>query len=102
MKKQLALAHARVLGRDGLFYFYDHFALRPDLVGRFQNGGAGPLVKAVRESGALAGVAFNHHLVAGIGQRAHSGRRQADTILVVFDLFGQSDNHSFAPTGASC
>ncbi len=40
---------------------------------------------------------FDQHLVAGFGQRLHTGRSYTDARFVVLDLFGNADDHVAAP-----
>jgi hypothetical protein len=90
-EEHLAFAHARVFGRNRLFHFHDHLALRPHFVSRFEYLCARAFVQRIFEAGAFARPALHHYLVSGIGQRTHTGRRHPHPILVVFDLFRQSD-----------
>ncbi len=44
-EEQLTFAHARILGRDRFFHFYDHVGAGPDVVGGSDDRGAGAFVE---------------------------------------------------------
>src|SRR6185369_6536901 len=93
-EEQLAFTHAWILWRDWLFHFHDHVGGGPNFVSRTDYGRPGALIELVFKAGTRAGVSLNANVMTGIFERAHAGGSQSDSIFVVFNLFGQANNHS--------
>ena len=89
-----AVAEVVVLLFDGFLDLDDHLGGAPEVGGVADDLGADGLVIVVGEAGELAGVVFDEHLVAGFGERFGAGGSNADAGFVIFNLFGDTDNHS--------
>src|SRR5215212_9401088 len=94
-EKQLALAHAWVLRRDGLFYFDDHFGSGPNVVSGSNDRGSRAFVEPIFKTRTCARVRFDLDFVAGVFQRTHAGRRYSYSIFIVFNFFRETNDHSF-------
>ena len=92
-EEQLALAHPRIFRRDWFLHFDDHLGLGPNVVRGIDERGAGFLIQSIFKARSFTGTLFHQHAMAGISKRAHTCRRQAYAILVVFDFFRKSDDH---------
>ena len=55
--------------------------------------GAGVLVIVVGKVGKFTGMSLNQHLMAGFRERAHTCRSDTDACFIVFNLFGNADDH---------
>src|SRR5215213_7375150 len=94
-EEQLALAHTRILRRDRLLHFHNHLSGGPNLVSGTHHRRSGAFVQRIVKARTFAGVNLDSDVVSGIFERAHAGWSQSDSIFVVFNLFGQTNNHSF-------
>src|SRR5580658_224842 len=88
-----AIAEVVVLLFDRLFDLDDHLGGAPEVGGVADDFGSDGLVVVVGEAGELAGVGLDEHLVAGLGKGLGTGRSNADAGFVIFNLFGDTDNH---------
>ena len=92
-EQQLPFPNQFVLGLDGLFYFDNHFRFavhvfdsRQDLRTNFQ-------VLVVAEAAAFSCCVLNHHGVAVFNHFRNAGRCHSYSVLVVLDLFWNTDFH---------
>eukprot|EP01137_Pigoraptor_chileana_P005243 Opistho-2@48068 len=103
--EDLALAQQGAFLRLRLLDLDDHVGLGED-AGRIGHElRAGGEILLVAESDGGAGAALHQHPVAARAELAHTGRRQADTVLMVLDLPGAADHggmgHRKSPVGLS-
>ena len=91
--EKLPFLQASVLRGNGLLHFDDHGRLAKHSVSTGQDLGSGGFVLFVGESAALPRLRFHHDTVTVLAQRVHTGRRHADAVLVILDLFGNSNDH---------
>ena len=81
------------LVRLWLLHLDDHFRLVEDLRGVGGDGRSGALVVVVAGADAGAGIAFHQGLVAVVGDFTNALRRHADTVFVVLNLCGYTNQH---------
>ena len=91
---ELAPADELVLGSDRLLDLDDHLGRGIHILDRRENRGADRRIGRIREPAVLTGRSLHIDLVAPFGQLLRPGRREADAVLVVLDLLGNSDNHN--------
>jgi len=92
-QEQLAGTQQRAFGRLRFLHFDNQVGLlkrRGVVVQEFR---AGLFVVAVRVAGADACTALDNHLVPALDKLIGGGREQRDTILLVFDFFGNAYDH---------
>ena len=92
-EQQLILAHPRIFRCDRLFDLDDHVAGFPNLVSRIEQLAAGFYILIVVKARAFTGRLLHKNFVTGVHQSVHTRRRQTDTILIVLDLFWQTNLH---------
>ena len=51
------------------------------------------MIFVVGERAAFARGGLDQHLVAGLAQRRHAAGHQADACFMIFDFFGNADDH---------
>ena len=73
--------------------FDDHFRLVEDLRGVGGDCRAGAPVVFVAGADAGAGIAFHQGLMTVVGNFTNALRRQADTVFVVLNLSGYTNQH---------
>ena len=88
-----AFAEEDVFLLDGLLDLDDHVGVAPHVVGGADDFRAGGLILVVGEGREVAGMGLHQDLVPGIAESFYAGRGNADTALVVFDFFGNSNDH---------
>ena len=71
-EEDLALAHERPLGFDGLLYFHEHLSTRPHFVGGLEYHRTGVLIEVVGEAAARPGALFNEDLMASLREHLSS------------------------------
>ena len=91
------LAKAVVFGLDGFLDLHDHVGAAPDVIGVGDDLSAGDGVLLVRDAGAQAGAALHQDRVAVGAELVDAGGRDGDAEFVVLDLFGDTDDHLWAP-----
>lgn len=86
--------HGALLGLR-LFHLDDHVGLGKHLCSiRHQRGTSGH-VERITHANAVPCAHLHQHLVAVLGEFAHTGRGQAHAVFVVFDFLGESDQHGW-------
>ena len=93
-----ALAEAVVLGLDGFLDLHDHVGAGPDVVGVGDDLGAGDGVFLVGDARAQACAALHQDGVAVGAELVDAGGGDGDAEFVVLDLFGDTDDHLWAPS----
>ena len=88
-----AFAEVDILRFDGLLDLDDHIGFAPDKARVADNLRAGVLVLRIEETRLRAGLRFDEDCVAGLGERFHACRSDADAGFVVLDLFRNADDH---------
>jgi hypothetical protein len=101
-EQHLPRAQLRALGQLRLFHLHDEVGVRKHLVGGFRDLRARAHVIGIRTADAGARFGFDQHFMAGIGEFAHRGGDQTDTVFVNLDLAGHSDTHGSLRQGLGC
>src|SRR4029078_1734750 len=82
------------LGKLRLFDLYDPFCSVEDFLGGGDDLRARSGVRRVVDADACAGRALHEHLVTCRNELTHTGRNQADAVLVILDLLRDTDAHA--------
>ena len=90
----LAFAHQRVFWLDGLLHLDYHVSLRIDILDGRHNLGAHLLIGLIAEATTLACRMLHQHLMASAYQLGNTRRGHAHSVLVVFNLLGNSYFHN--------
>ncbi len=93
-EEYLVAAYEMVFGLDGLFYLYDHLGDAVDILYCGEDFCAYGFIFGIAESGAFAGCGLHVNLVSVSDEFLGAGRSETYAVLVVFNLFGYSDNHT--------
>src|SRR5689334_2778842 len=96
-KQYLTWAKERTFGELRFLYFHDDRCLTKELFFRRSDLGSRLSILLIGIPAADTSRGFNDYLLAGLDQGAHPFRRDTDPILMVFDLFGNSDHHVATP-----
>jgi hypothetical protein len=94
-EEDLAGAEERQFGGLRLLDFDYQFRGIEDGGGGVHERSAGEGVFAVGEAGAFASAALDEDLMAAFGELPGGGRREGDTVFLIFDFFGDADDHFF-------
>ena len=86
-------AEETVFGGLRFLDLHDQIGFRPDVGCGGNDGGAGVRVLVVGKRTAFARMGFDKHLVTRFTESRGTARNQTDASLVVFDFFGDADDH---------
>ena len=92
-EEDLAPSQKGDLGRLRFLDFNDQFRAAEDLSVIGRQGGAGLFVIRVGKAGADAGAGFDQDRVSAFGEQVNGGREQSDAVFLVFNLFGNPNDH---------
>jgi len=92
-EQHLTLAHAVVLGSDGLLDFEDEVSGPPDIVGCRQDVRARMDELLVGDGGPQPGSGLDEDLMAVATELEYAGRSDGHAVLVVLELAGYADLH---------
>jgi len=84
-----------VLHRLQLFHLHDHLGFPHRLVAMHDARTCG-LVVLIGEANTRSGLGLHDHLVLALDQCVRAGRGEADPVLVVLDLLGDTDSHELS------
>ena len=73
--------------------FHDQVGLRPERIRRVDHLTAGIAIRAIGETGFLAGASFDGHVETELDQLGRYLRRRRNTTFAFVDLFGYTDSH---------
>ena len=90
---QLVFADQLVLGGDGLLDLDDHFGTGVDVFDRGKHLRPYRRIGIIGKTAVHTGRSLHINLVTPFGQLLSAGGGESNAILVVLDLFGNTDNH---------
>ena len=93
-EEQLALADKLVFGGNRFLHLDDHVGGSVDVLDGGEDGGACGYIFRVGEAAALAGRVLNEQFMAVGHEFLHSRGGRAHAVLIVLDLFWDSDFHN--------
>lgn len=96
-KQYLTRAKERTFGELRFLYLHNDGCLTKELFFRRGDLGSRLSILLIGIAAADTSRSFNDYLLTGLDQDAHPFRRDTDPILMVFDLFGNSDHHVAYP-----
>jgi hypothetical protein len=86
-------AEEGIFGGEGLLDFEDEVGGAPDVGGVGEQGGAGGEIFSVGEAAAVAGVGLDEEAVAGGDEGVDAAGGEGNPVLLVLDLFRDSNDH---------
>ena len=92
--ENLAFAQHGSLNRLGLLYLDDHFGAAKNFLCRPDNFGANGLIILVQCADITARICFHQNFMPTGSQFPGAFRCQSDTVFVIFDFLGCSDDHA--------